>query len=183
MATGLGFGISLIGDKDLIRKLDRLGKKGYRKTVAKAMSKAATPVSKLAKRLAPRGPTGLLKKSIGKKSKWYRGTRVVIIGPRKGFKVAVGTYKRGPRKGQTKWHNPANIAHLVELGHRIVTGGSVERIDGRDKGKAKHSGRVVGHVPAQPFLRPALLQNKQTIKSIMARELRAGLLLEAKKKK
>ena len=182
MPAGLGFGISLIGDKELIRKLDRLAKRGYRNTVAKAMSKAATPVSRLAKRLAPvgEGPTrGLLKKSIGKKSKWYRGTRVVIIGPRKTFKRTITT-----KSGKVRSVDPANYAHLVELGHSIVTGGKVDRINrGTGRPPSKKQGRVVGHVPAQPFLRPALLQNKQNIKGIMARELRAGLLLEAKKKK
>lgn len=180
MPAGLGFGISLTGDKDLIRKLDRLGKKGYRKTVAKAMSKAATPVSKLAKRLAPvgKGPTrGLLKRSIGKKSKWYRGTRVVIIGPRKGFKRTIVT-----RKG-VRHVDPANYAHLVELGHFAVTGGKVDRINrGTGRPASKKQGRVGGRVAAQPFLRPALFQNKENIKRILHRELRAGLLREAKKK-
>ncbi len=178
MPAGLGFGISLVGDKDLIRKLDRLGKKGYRRTVAKAASKAMTPVAKLAKRLAPvgTGPTrGLLKKSIGKKSKWYRGTRVVIIGPRTTFKRVIVT-----RKGIRRV-NPVNYAHLVELGHRAVTGGKVERLDGRSV-KGPKTGRVVGHVAGQPFLRPALFQNKENIKRILHRELRAGLLREAKKK-
>ena len=163
MPKGLGFGIgiSLTGDKELLRKLDRLGKRGYRSTVAKAASKAMTPVSKLAKRLARAGEgTGLLSKSIGKKSKWYGGTRVVIIGPRKGFKRAVTT-----KSGKSRFVNPAKYAHLVELGHSIVAGGE-----------------VVGHVPARPFLRPALFQNRTKIIGIMRRELRAGLLREAKKK-
>lgn len=157
---GFGIGISLTGDKELIRKLDRLGKKGYRRTVAKAASKAMTPVSKTAKRLAPRGATGLLRKSIGKKSKWYSGTLVVIIGPRKGFKRLITS-----KSGKARSVNPAKYAHLVELGHSIVAGGE-----------------VVGHVPARPFLRPALFQNKAKVISILRRELRAGLLLEAKKK-
>lgn len=62
---------------------------------------------------------GLLKKSLGvvvrkgkKSSRAYS-----LVGPLRGFRQQVGVVKRGPRAGLPIYHDPANIAHLVEYGH------------------------------------------------------------------
>jgi len=57
-------------------------------------------------------------------------------------------------------------AHLVEFGHRMVVGGKLgaRRVlqYGPRKGEAIGGGRVVGFVPAYPFLRPAADENAET---------------------
>lgn len=57
-------------------------------------------------------------------------------------------------------------AHLVEFGHRMVVGGQVggRRVlqRGPRKGETVGGGRVVGFVPAYPFLRPAADENAET---------------------
>lgn len=49
-------------------------------------------------------------------------------------------------------HGKGRAAHLVEFGHRLVKGGG-SRIG--HTGKFEGTGKVVGFVPAHPFLRPA----------------------------
>ena len=97
--------LRLEGDKQLIKKLERLGSTIGRRVVRKAAGKSMTPMNKAAKREAP-VVTGLLKKSIGKKVKTYRkdGVVWVAVGPRTGFLEVID----GVRK------DPVKYAHLVE---------------------------------------------------------------------
>lgn len=100
--------------------------------------------------------TGLLQKSIGAKVKAFSsGVVVGIVGPRKGFKQQVGVRTKGgtkSKKGDPVYHDPAHIAHLVELGH----GGPRP-------------------APAYPFLRPAFEENRDRIKEIYIDEINAGM--------
>lgn len=155
--SGFGVDITLFGDKELIRKLEKLGKANNRsrnKVIRQAVSFSMTPVNKAAKaKLVPGHgfETELLKKSIGKKSKTYKGvTFIVVVGPRSGFKKEVNV------DGKLVLRNPAKYAHLVELGTR--------------------------HSRAFPFLRPALLENKAVIETRLRQRLSQGLIREAKKK-
>ena len=150
--------ISLRGDKELIRMLDRLPVKIARKVVPAAASKSMTPVSKMAKKLV-RGQTrgtGLLSRSIGKKRKIYRasGNTIVVVGVRMEFKRKAGGSSQGG------FRNPSKYAHLVEFGHSTPGG---------------------GFVAPKPFLRPALQRNLGKIKSTMSREIMIGIGKEAKK--
>lgn len=52
---------------------------------------------------------------------------------------------------------------MVELGHRLV------------KGKRKKDKRVIGHVPAKPYLRPALDNMAQTAEDRMRAALRRSI--------
>ncbi len=149
--------IKLFGDKELRRKLEKLGKANNRsrnKVIRQAVSFSMTPVSKAAKTNLRPGhgfDTGLLKKSIGKKTKTYKGvTFIAVVGPRKGFKKEVEV------NGTLVTRNPSKYAHLVEFGTR--------------------------HSRAFPFLRPALLENKATVESRLRQRLSHGLVREAKKK-
>ena len=64
MAAG---SLTIEGDKQLIKKLDRLKGAVRRRIVIGAVSKSLTPVLKAARRNAP-VKTGLLKRSLGKRS-------------------------------------------------------------------------------------------------------------------
>jgi HK97 gp10 family phage protein len=116
-----------------------------KKLTRMAMSAAVRVVAKEAKRLAPRD-SGLLKESIGSKSKTYdSGVTVGIVGPRRGFRRTVDrrAWQSGERalasgkrqvvyKTLKRIADPANYAHLVEYGTKPHTlgGGSSLRAKG-----------------------------------------------------
>lgn len=58
--------------------------------------------------------------------------------------------------GPDKRHR--GLANSVEYGHRLVKGGK-SRV--KKSGMVAGTGRVVGHVPAHPFLRPAIDETAQ----------------------
>jgi len=165
----IGITIDKTLQRALEKKLKTLPEKVFRKHVGKSAGKAMTPVARDARSRVPK-ETGALRKSIGKRKRTYSRQKTVF--------VAVG-----PRAG--KEH--ASIAHLVEFGHRMVTGGTVTRKDGRLRGSAKNKlrtgkGRAVGFVPGRPFLRPALEQNKENVLRTYRFNLVPGILQEARAK-
>lgn len=104
---------------------------------------------------------GVLKKAVGSTVKVGRGGVIVgKVGVRRGFKVSGGIVSRGPNKGKTIWHDPARIAHLVELGH----GGP-------------HP------APAHSFMRAGFDESKATASSAMIAEGKERLLALAAKGK
>lgn len=67
-----------------------------------------------------RGRTGQMRKAVGTVVKTYgNGNLAAVTGPRSkpSFKIAVGTRVRGRNVGQTIYHDPAKVGHLVEGGH------------------------------------------------------------------
>lgn len=136
--------------------------KVFSRHVGKAAGKAMTPVSRDAKKLAPKD-TGDYRKSIGKKKKSYPRKKVVWVGV-------------GPRKGKPN----ATLSHLLELGHRIIQG-AVVRKGSPTKREDIAGGVTIGFAPAIPHLRPAMRKNKTKVISIYKTELRRGILEEARK--
>lgn len=140
--TTRGFDIRVLGDKKLDRAFRNLGKKVQTKFLKRAAREAAYPIRKAAKSLAPKGATGALARGISiRAGRPRRRGDVSII-------VATGTRKKmglpeynKAGKGGEKFYYPAH----VELGTQ--------------------------HMAARPFLRPALAQNRQRSKAIMARTL------------
>ncbi len=122
--------------------LDQIERRGMKD----ALLKAATPMVKKTKQLAPTR-TGALKKSIGKKGSTNRAKQSaeVKIGPRKGFKF----------KNQV----PSWYAHLVEFGHIATTPG----------------GKPAGFVSAKPFMRPAFEAEKVASQKKYAEEVSAAI--------
>lgn len=145
------------GDKDLIRALDRLDDKAVRRVVRPAISKAMTPMLKDARRRAKEiGDNETISKSLGRRSKTYRGpgTTIQVIGPRKGF------------KDEETGHNPANTAHLSEFG----TSPHI----------TKPGVRHPGTKPV-PFMRPAFDSTRAQSLKITIVEVRKNLLKVAKR--
>lgn len=80
---------------------------------------------------------------------------------RKGIKTKVTVKQNGVTEADVGWDlKIAPHGHLVEMGHVQVVG--------RRGGKR----RTVGHVPAHPFLRPALEDNQQEIVDIVAKNFK-----------
>lgn len=71
----------------------------------------------------------------------------------------------GPRKGTRK------AAHLVEFGHRLIKGGR----SWVDATGPKGPGRLIGDVPAHPFLRPAYESSVKKSIEAFAAELKKQL--------
>lgn len=101
-------GIRIIGDKQLIKKLKKLGPRIFKKSIKKALRRGAKPFVKTARGSAER-ETNTLRKSIGVRVKTYgrSGVIMALIGPRSSI-TGIGPDGR-VRK-------PVKYAHLVEFG-------------------------------------------------------------------
>lgn len=111
MARGAFVRVKVLGLKQLRKELLEVPEKLRRKALRSAQTRASRIIITEARSRVP-VRFGLLKKSLGRKSKTYRksGTVVSVIGPRKGFKTQ--------RVGGSKYDDPVRYAHLVEYGTR-----------------------------------------------------------------
>ena len=139
--------IQLQGDVTLLHRFKQLPAKMQKKHCRRGVAKAARRLVKAAKTRAP-VDSGQLKRSLGYRPKTYKQNVLAIVGPRKGFRAV---------DGKGKAHDPAKIAHLVEMGHA-----------------GPHPAR------AKPFLRPAFDELSPTMIAMIAAEMRAGLEQEAR---
>lgn len=145
-------GAVIVGDKALAKKLSMLSASHQRKISRPAIRAASAEVRKAAKRLAPRGDTGLLRKSIKNVVRTTHGIVYAVIGPAVGFKQVVNG----------KNVDPANYGQLVEYGtqaHTISPKGRKGTVGTLRIGQ-KHLAGEVQHpgAKAKPFLRPAFDQ-------------------------
>lgn len=161
----MAFGITgrLEGMEALFRRLKRLKQGARNRILRRALPAGTVGLLKLAKQLAPvddgqTGVPGLYRKSIGRKVSTEGGGVVVRIGARTGFKAVIRTRVRGKLAGQPVYQDPANIGHLVELGHAGPS-----------------------PAPPHPHLRPAWDQGQAQAKEIIAREIVAGIERELAK--
>lgn len=173
-----GVSIKVTGLGQLDKNLRELGPKVYKRVMRKAVRAGAKPLVSATKSRAP-NQTGTTKKSIGVVIRSYpaKETVIAVVGPKKETTaVVIAGHK-------VKKHVPANIAHLVEGGHRIVKGGKL-KVSGKDRSKGINAtGRVVGHVPPHPFLGPALETSKAAILNGLSDKMRQGITQEAAKLK
>ncbi len=141
----LDFIVKIDGVKEWERVAKRLPETIVLRVARKAVSKGMAIFRNDIKRRAP----GSLKRHVATKIKTYAQDNVVF--------------------GVTGARTPGYAPHfyLVEMGHRMVLGGTVPRIGLRAGSvpRAKRAGRtgkgrVVGHVPPHPFVRPAEDANK-----------------------
>lgn len=156
------------GVAQLQRKLSQYPR-AMKKWTRKAVNAGGTIPLQAGRRNAKEGPTKQLKKSIGRKGKTTKGGYINIIGPRRGFRT---TLPGG------KVYDPVNTAHLVEGGtkpHKITIR--------HRRGKTLATPQVIRHpgARAQPFMKPALENNRAAIQSKIAEKLKEGVIAEAKK--
>ena len=180
----------LTGGEAIIKSFELLPKKVAAKLVAPVLKAVAKPVVAAARKKLPskgqNGNTGALRASLGtfmrrqKKS----GVRLLVAGARTDTgKKGARTRDRFSRQDSTgQWRIPANYAHLVEFGHRIVTGGSLKRrkiLGGLLTVAGK--GKATGTVLPRPFLRPAIDQFGQIAVDLGLNRMRVGIEKEATK--
>jgi HK97 gp10 family phage protein len=158
------------GVKELERQLRELPRRVSKKVTRKAVDMGARIVSRDAKRLARRGKTKLLAKSIGVRGKQGKNGYSTKIGSRRGFAVT--------DSGGKKLYDPTRIVHLVEKGtkaHAIPRRGLL--------GKKVKKRQAIAHPGAQPypFIRPALDNNIGQVQNTIRAKLWSGIQEEAAK--
>lgn len=137
------------GWKELAQQLEALGSdKDVRKAMRDALRKSAEPMASYARSIAPKGATGNLAKSIS-------------IGSQLSSRQRRG--RRRPTKDEAEIFvgSSDRKAHLVEFG-------TAPRYQ-------KKSGKFVGQVPPQPFVRPAWEATKDRILSAFGKLLGAEI--------
>lgn len=153
----------------LLRRLRTLGEKVERKVVRKALSKAATPIARAMRKLAPKGSG---KTSDGRERKHLKQTitKSLVRASRNGTSANI---KIGPEAKKSPH------AHLVEFGTKQRTR---KRIGGKYSGIKNPSPQQLrtGAAPEQSFLRRAFKQERSKANSIIVAELRAGIEREAR---
>jgi HK97 gp10 family phage protein len=152
--------IRIVGDKALLKRLDRIAPAIRKKILRPAVTKAARPIRQAIKARAP-VDAGHLKKSIDLKAKSYRHTAVAIVGPRSDMGFA-----RTNLWGQGINSKPNLYSHLVEGGvqpHVIMTGRN-------RKVMWMHPGS-----PPKRFLRSAVMATQARAVQILNQEIRRGL--------
>jgi HK97 gp10 family phage protein len=138
--------LKLYGAKELDKVLQQLASSTARGVAKRAMTRALQPVAEAARAMAPRD-TGRLAANIGVSSKLTR----------RQAKQARGT----ARDTQLMYVGPQwPSAHLVEFG----TGPRFHK-----------SGKFVGAMPPQPFMRPAWDANRQQVLDRLTDDLRAEI--------
>jgi len=167
--------MKLTGVGETIKALDRLQQRVYKKTVSASLRKGAVIVARQARANArkiadPGRDEGKhLHQTISRRTKRYNAGQTVYI--------AVGP----------KWPGGAH-GYLVEYGHRMVVGGTVERISGKQAGKTPKArnedrtgkGRVVGQVPPHPWYRPAFDAVGGSALRAVQRDMLMGVMKDVK---
>jgi HK97 gp10 family phage protein len=78
----------------------------------------------------------------------------------------------------------SRVSHLVEFGHRMVTGGRSRLIKkGRNTGRTVGPGKQVGMVPAHPYTRPAFEASVNEAVNAITKTLQEEVTKTANKKK
>ena len=118
-----GAPLKLTGDKQLIKKLRKLGNvRVLKRVVRKAVNAAATPVVKAVRKEWPQD-SGLSAQSVTKK----------VVSTRAGYVAVIGI----DAKARNETHVPSKIDHLIELGWQTPEGTSVPAIAPLRKGFEK----------------------------------------------
>jgi HK97 gp10 family phage protein len=168
LANSLKFSrVDLTGSAEIQRLLRELSLETRGPILSAAVGRAARPIVKIARRLAPRD-TGALSASIDSdiRRDKRRGSAYAIVGPTRDAFKAGKRIKGGSTRGAAR---PANYAHLVEFGHL-----KVKPIKGTSLRK-KTAILVAGLVAARPFLRPAFVAGASLAGAEFAAAIETGI--------
>ena len=137
----------VLGVEELIAALQDFKQSVRKRVIYNAVRKCGPVVKAKIRPFVPR-ETGALKMSIDHRVYTHKSGdgAGVVIGPKKGYSRQAVRSKGRTRAAskstiasgaKTTRRTPANYAHLVEFGHRIATGGTLRRTDGRTGGVSK----------------------------------------------
>ncbi len=175
-------GVKITGVKELERRLRLLPERVARRVVRRSVVKATDIFRKAIHANASAAKdTGEFQASANKRIRTYRGETIVGVA---GFKVFDLT-------GRGNKTYPSNIDYLLEFGHRIVVGGTTERLSGGSK-KSTHAqksklkgrtgkGRVVGKVEPLGIVRKAYDARKSIALTTLTHGIAKGIEKEAAK--
>jgi HK97 gp10 family phage protein len=163
------------GLEPLMRKLQYLKTASANRVMRKSILAGTKIVLKAAKskvHVSPREGGGILRKSLGRKVKTYRGRNVTvgIVGPRHGFESDVQM-----ADGSVEHRDPTKYSHLVEYGRDGVR---VQKKRVLSDGTTFFSDEV-RPVKAMPFMRPAWSESRAAAKAVMMKVMQEELLREA----
>lgn len=169
------------GAAEVVRRLEGVGRAVRKKLLKAAVNAASRPALRAMKGLAPVGETGLLRASLGRKVKVYRGSgvAVAIVGPRTGW-AGKGEKRRRTALGlklEAAGAQPTRYGHLVEKGtrpHALGKGSHVFRADRAKKGESQHGAMHPGARP-HPFVAPALQQSQAPALEAMTQIVDEGI--------
>ena len=166
-----GMSVNVQGDRQIQAALRKLPDRLRELVIKSGVRSSMLPALNMAKRKVPER-TGQLRDSLKRFVRSYpSGVVAGFMGPSNDFKITIKT-----KGGKTRNIDPSNYAHLVEFGHRIVVGGAVAR-----KGKSNLTrnlrlltGKVVGFVPPQPFMRDSFEASKGQMEASFKRIVARG---------
>jgi len=139
--------VGLLGEQEVRRFLRELPAEVASQVLGELVKAGAQPILDIAKGLVPQRTRALRESLTFIVRKYPRsGKAAAVIGPARGY--FGGGQRLGPGDDFDGADVPANYAHLVEFGHRVVN----PRLGGTLR---KGTARAQGRVPAKPFLRPA----------------------------
>jgi HK97 gp10 family phage protein len=148
--------INLVGFKELEAALLKLPKELSDKVEPVALRYGMTPLRKAVQGNARAAKeTGQLYKSIGlnvrriRSKGQYSNRYTARVGPRAGFAIVMGHYKRGKKKGRPIRRDPRYYAHLIEYG--------------------------TSRMAAKPFIRAALSSSETAIMDGLVKGYNIGL--------
>ena len=149
--------VRVTGIKQLDRRLKKLAKKDARRIGRQAINKGLTVISKQIKSKTPKGPTGNLKKSVGKRNK--KNKRKGIQEAKAGFNVGLKNRKQKPGS-KRKPKRRAQHAHLYTIGTQ----------------SRKHkSGKSVGRMPGNNIISVAYRASAKKSIKVMTESAKQGI--------
>lgn len=157
--------LHFVGDVETRNRLRELPVRAQRNVVRRSLSAGATVMVRAIRRAAPRGPTGNLKRSIGKSIK-VKGGKITVA--KVGIDVGKKRLFRVVNAGRSRFGRQGAHGHLVALG---------------SKRRFKKSGQSTGKMPRNPFVRQAAAASEPAAIERMRVTAIAGYRREWKKLK
>ena len=164
--------VKVSGLKEIDRALKGLGRDGAMRALKSATGKAATIISRAARDNARKvRDTGLLAKSMGKRTKTYKrtGTVAVVVGPR----IEV---QGVDSRGRKRW--PHKYAHLVEYGTKPHTIQSDKNMPVNENENIFRRSVMHPGSPPRPLMRAALYSSRAHVLTKLKSEAWASIRKE-----
>lgn len=152
--------VELLGDEELLRVLRGLPEKVGTKVMRRVMNDSANPMVKEIRNNAPVGPTGNLRRSIGKVAGKSRRSVVLFVGPRTG--------------GGKKTKHKGFIANILEHSKEQPRYPKTARFLSTPWGPR----RYVGPMKRNVFVRPAIERTLRVVEKGFIGSLRKIIIKE-----